>query len=155
PDGDGVYTLTTNKIPAGNYECKAAINESWTENYGDGGVPNGPNIPFIVPADCAPMLFSYNASTHVLTVGPAGAPPQPASVTVAGSLQSELGCSGDWQPACSATHLTFDAEDQVWQGTFNVPAGNWEYKAPLNDSWDENYGDHATRNGPNIPLNLA
>src|SRR5215510_12851664 len=81
--------------------------------------------------------------------------PDPSNVTVAGSLQSELGCSDDWQPACAATHLTFDADDQVWQGVFNVPAGSWEYKAPLNDSWDENYGLHAQRNGPNIPLNLA
>jgi hypothetical protein len=35
--------------------------------------------------------------------------PNPSSVTVAGSLQSELGCPGDWQPDCAATHLSFDA----------------------------------------------
>jgi hypothetical protein len=81
--------------------------------------------------------------------------PNPANVTVAGSLQSELGCSDDWQPACAATHLAFSAEDNVWQGTFNVPAGNWEYKAPLNDAWTENYGLHAQRDGANIPLNLS
>src|SRR6266545_4010059 len=39
----------------------------------------------------------------------------PSSVTVAGSLQSELGCTDDWQPACAATHLDFDADDQVWR----------------------------------------
>ena len=33
----------------------------------------------------------------------------PASVTIAGSLQSEAGCAGDWDPACAGTHLTFDA----------------------------------------------
>ena len=80
--------------------------------------------------------------------------PGPSTVTVAGSLQSELGCPGDWQPECGATHLTYDANDTVWQGTFNVPAGNWEYKAPVNDSWGENYGRYAQRDGPNIPLNL-
>ena len=79
----------------------------------------------------------------------------PSSVTIAGSLQSELGCPGDWQPDCAATHLSYDGGDDVWQGTFAVPAGNWEYKAPLNDSWDENYGLHAQRDGANIPLNLA
>jgi hypothetical protein len=79
----------------------------------------------------------------------------PTSVTVAGSLQSELGCSDDWQPACAATHLGYDADDAVWQATFNVPAGSWEYKAPLNDSWDENYGLNAQRNGGNIALNLS
>ena len=36
------------------------------------------------------------------------ATPDPTSVTVAGSLQSELGC-GDWDPGCAATHLAYDA----------------------------------------------
>jgi glycosidase len=81
--------------------------------------------------------------------------PNPSSVTVAGSLQSELGCPGDWQPECAATHLSYDANDDVWQGTFDVPAGSYEYKAPLNDSWDENYGRYATQNGDNIPLSLG
>jgi glycosidase len=79
----------------------------------------------------------------------------PSAVTIAGSLQSELGCSGDWQPDCAVTHLRYDASDDVWQGQFSVPAGSWEYKAPLNDSWDENYGLNATPNGPNIPLALG
>ena len=69
----------------------------------------------------------------------------PTSVTIAGSLQSELGCPGDWQPECAATHLAFDTNDQVWQGTFAVPiaAAPYEYKAALNDTWDENYGANA------------
>jgi len=82
--------------------------------------------------------------------------PDPTSVTVAGSLQSELGCPGDWQPECAATHLGYEASDDVWQGVFNyVPAGSWEYKAPLNDSWAENYGRFAQQGGANVPLNLA
>src|SRR5919204_7023919 len=87
--------------------------------------------------------------------GSAATTPNPSAVTIAGSLQSELGCPGDWQPDCAATHLTYDAGDDVWQGSFDVPAGSWEYKAPLNNSWDENYGAHAVRDGANIPLNLA
>jgi pullulanase-type alpha-1,6-glucosidase len=155
PDGDGVYTFRAH-LPAGSYEVKVAIGESWTENYGAGGVANGPNIPFTVGSDCAETLFSYDAATHLLTVGPAPAAlVQPSSVTIAGSLQSELGCPGDWQPECAATHLAFDAIDGVWQGTFDVPAGSWEYKAPLNDGWTENYGQNATRDGANIPLALA
>src|SRR5512136_561410 len=81
--------------------------------------------------------------------------PAPTSVTVAGSLQSEAGCAGDWDPACATTHLTYDASDDVWQGTWALPAGAYEYKAALNDSWDENYGLHAAPGGANIPLNLA
>ena len=81
--------------------------------------------------------------------------PDPVSVTVAGSLQSEAGCAGDWDPACATTHLAYDAADDVWQGRFSLPAGSFEYKAALNDSWTENYGLHAQLNGSNVPLNLA
>ena len=94
----------------------------------------------------------------VLVVSPsalANHTPDPTSVTIAGSLQSELGCPGDWEPDCAATHLTYDADDDVWQGTFDVPAGSWEYKAALNDSWDENYGAQRAPDGANIPLNLG
>lgn len=81
--------------------------------------------------------------------------PDPSSVTIAGSMQSELGCSGDWQPDCALTHLAYDTSDDVWQATFAVPVGNWEYKAALNDSWDENYGANTVQNGSNIPLTLG
>ncbi len=85
----------------------------------------------------------------------ASSTPNPSSVTIVGDLQSEAGCAGDWDPACAATHLTYDANDDVWQGTFALPAGNYQYKAALNDSWDENYGLHAVPGGDNIPLSLA
>ena len=80
--------------------------------------------------------------------------PDPTSVTIAGDLQSEAisGACGDWDPACAATHLTYDAIDDVWQGTFGLPAGNYNYKAALNNSWTENYGLHAQPGGDNIPL---
>jgi hypothetical protein len=101
-------------------------------------------------AACALLLLPFGFSTAT-----ASHTPNPTSVTVAGNLQSELGCSGDWQPECGATHLSYDAGDDVWQGAFLVPAGSWEYKAPLNDNWGENYGLHAQQNGANIPLSLG
>jgi hypothetical protein len=57
--------------------------------------------------------------------------PDPSVVTAAGDLQEELGCPGDWQPDCAATYLGFDADDDVWQQVFNVPAGSWEYERQL------------------------
>src|SRR6267143_4099685 len=95
------------------------------------------------------------AGLVLLPAATASHTPTPSSVTVAGSLQSELGCSGDWQPDCAATHLGFDAGDGVWQQRFAVPAGSYEYKAALNDSWAENYGANASFNGPNISLSVA
>jgi hypothetical protein len=87
------------------------------------------------------------------TASPAAA--EPATVTVAGSFQQELGCPDDWQPECATTHLAFDADDGVWQASFPLPAGSWEYKAALDGTWAENYGAGAVRDGPNIGLSLA
>jgi glycosidase len=77
----------------------------------------------------------------VLVAGSVAAGPtaNPTSVTLVGNLQSELGCAGDWDPTCAATHLTYDADDDVWQGTFNLPEGSYEYKVALNDAWSEAY----------------
>jgi pullulanase-type alpha-1,6-glucosidase len=75
-DGDGIYTFSTSAIPAGSYEVKVTHGLSWDENYGAGGVPNGPNIGFVVPAG-ARTTFTYDIESHVLTVttGAAQAPP--------------------------------------------------------------------------------
>jgi len=72
-------------------------------------------------------------------------------VTIAGSLQSELGCPGDWQPECVQTQLA-QGSDEVWRATFDVPGGSYEYKAALNGGWAENYGANGVADGPNIPL---
>src|SRR5258705_13691960 len=93
------------------------------------------------------------ASTVIPRAG-VSATPNPTSVTIAGSLQSEAGCPGDWDPACATTHLAYDAGDDVWQGTFALPAGSYEDKAAINDAGDENYGLRAPLNGANIPLPL-
>jgi hypothetical protein len=90
----------------------------------------------------------------VVLTGSAAATP-PTSVTLAGDLQTALGCADAWDPACSATHLTYDPNSGVWTGTWTVPAGNWQYKVALNDSWTENYGLHAQPGGANIPLALG
>ncbi len=86
--------------------------------------------------------------------GSADDTPPAATVTVAGSLQSELGCPADWQPECAQTRLAYDAEDDRWQATFVLPAGTYEYKAAVNGSWTENYGAHAQRDGGNVVLTV-
>jgi glycosidase len=100
------------------------------------------------------LVLTVVASTAGLVGASSPAVAEPAAVTIAGSLQSELGCPGDWMPDCALTHLMFDAGDAVWQASFDLPAGSFEYKAALDDSWTENYGLGAVRDGPNIPLTL-
>ncbi len=88
-------------------------------------------------------LFAFEASAQTA----------PASVGVPGSYQSEAGCAGDWDPACPATQLVYDANGDIWRNTFSItPAGAYEYKVALNGTWDVNYGLGALQNGPNIPL---
>ncbi|WP_314192896.1 alpha-amylase family glycosyl hydrolase [uncultured Arthrobacter sp.] len=82
-----------------------------------------------------------------------GAAPQPDSVTVAGSLNSEMGCPDDWQPACEAAFMAFDPADRLWKLAADLPAGQYEFKAAINGSWDENYGQDGAPNGSNIVLN--
>jgi pullulanase-type alpha-1,6-glucosidase len=77
--------------------------------------------------------------------------PAPSVVALVGSLQSELGCPGDWQPECAQTRLQ-PVSPGVFRGTFDVPAGVFEYKVALNGSWDENYGAGGAPGGANIPL---
>ena len=50
--------------------------------------------------------------------------------------------------------MTYDASDDVWQGTFFAPGWELSVKAALNDTWDESYGLHAVLNGDNVPLIL-
>lgn len=82
----------------------------------------------------------------------------PSTVTITGTMQSELGCSADWMPSCDKTFLTYDAEDDVWQGAFEVTPNNDQdkkgprYKVALNGTWDENYGMNASSGGADIPL---
>jgi pullulanase-type alpha-1,6-glucosidase len=79
--------------------------------------------------------------------------PVPSTVALVGSLQSELGCPGDWQPECPQTRLQPVAgSPDVFRATFDVPQGIYEYKVALNNSWDENYGAGGVAGGANIPI---
>src|ERR1051325_4468753 len=105
---------------------------------------------------CAILLGSFSP---VFASAPlAQSSPNPDSVNIPGTHQDELGCPGEWQPECKNTMLTYDEEDDVWQGTFEIQPNNDadkkgpRYKAALNGSWSENYGLNATPNGPDIPL---
>ena len=51
-----------------------------------------------------------------------------------------------------AAYITLDPADKIWRLTAVLPAGNYEFKAALNGSWDENYGAGGALNGNNITL---
>lgn len=91
PDGDGVYTFAISSLPAGTYDAKVTHGLSFDENYGAGGVANGPQIPFTTTPG-VPVYFSYVLSTHVLTItvgaqaGPTVTVTQTATVTATATV---------------------------------------------------------------------
>ncbi|MBN2472347.1 MAG: extracellular solute-binding protein, partial [Anaerolineae bacterium] len=76
-----------------------------------------------------------------------------AMVNIPGSWQAAVGCETDWDPACEVTALT-DNGDGTYSGTFEIPAGEYEYKAALGGSWGENYGVDGVSEGDNYALSL-
>ena len=96
----------------------------------------------------------------VVVLGLGTATPAPAGVaadrviTVAGSLQTELGCPADWAAACSASELAKGTTGTQYGRVFDVPAGAYEFKVTVNGSWDESYGVGGALGGANIPLRI-
>jgi len=75
--------------------------------------------------------------------------PLPRSVTLVGSLQSEIGCPQDWAPDCATTHLPRVGDTSVFSARFTVPAGTYALKVAIDDSWARSYGqDGGTQDVP-------
>ncbi|WP_299519648.1 pullulanase-type alpha-1,6-glucosidase [uncultured Serinicoccus sp.] len=141
-------TYDAGTIPAGDYEYKAAIDRSWDENYGAGGAPGGANIAY--EADGGPVTFYYEHARHYVTSDAEG-----PIITAPGSMQSELGCPGDWDPSCMAPWLIDpDGDGTYTYATTAIPAGTYELKVAHGLSWDENYGEGGERDGANIGFSV-
>ncbi|HEY7617205.1 MAG TPA: hypothetical protein VH744_10405, partial [Terriglobales bacterium] len=146
---DGIWTGVFD-LPAGTYEYKVAINGSWSENYGGRADRDGPNVVLSLDEDAA-VRFYYDHATHWLadSVGDviASAP---------GSFQDEIGCPAEWSPDCLRSWLQDPDADGVYTfETSAIPAGDYEVKVAINESWDLNYGADGAQNGANIPFSVA
>ena len=73
-ENNGIYTLVTSAIPAGEYSARVAIDASLDTVYGADGALDGDAIAFTVPADGTEMYFGYDAATRRLTISDEGAP---------------------------------------------------------------------------------
>ena len=143
--GGNVYSSTFT-IPEGNYEFKIAINGSWDENYGVGGVRDGGNMAFTVTAATPqPIRFTYDHATHLFT----NTAIDPVVVTAPGSYQEFAGCAGNWAPDCLATWLAPIGDGRYQFSTDQIPTGTYEVKIAHGMSWDENYGVGGVPGGAN------
>ncbi|OJX93918.1 MAG: alpha-1,6-glucosidase [Micrococcales bacterium 73-15] len=107
--------------------------------------------PAAALAALALAATGLGAALAATPVAPAAAAPRP--LTLVGSLQSELGCAGDWQPECTATDLAPTGTDGVYAAEFTLPAGSYEYKVTYDHAWEESYGREG--GSGNTPLVLA
>ncbi|HEY0470971.1 MAG TPA: alpha-amylase family glycosyl hydrolase, partial [Kribbella sp.] len=122
------------------------------------GLPKGTLLEYRAVLKDASGNYSVSGSSGIVGDAPApggggggtGPVTQPANVSVPGAHNSEMGCTGDWQPDCAQAQLTLDKNDKVWKGTYTLAAGDYAYKAAINKAWDENYGAGGTPNGANI-----
>ena len=121
-----------------------------------GGLADGTLVEYrAVTTDAAgahAAASTYASVGNAVTLDVPEEPESPISmVTVPGSLNSEMGCAGDWAPGCEAAKLTLRA-DGIWAGTFDLPAGDYEYKVAIDGSWTINYGANGVPGGPNIAI---
>ena len=148
-NGD-IWRNTFSITPAGAYEYKVALNGTWDVNYGLHAAQNGPNIPLATSTSPQGVTFFYDHKTHWVTDNL-----RSIIATVPGSFQSEIGCSGDWDPSCFRSWLQDINDTSIYSfSTGAISAGSYEAKVALNGSWDVNYGQGGVQNGPNIAFTV-
>jgi hypothetical protein len=75
-------------------------------------------------------------------------------VNLPGSYQDQVGCGGQWDPACEKTAMV-KGDDGLYRLTVQLPAGDYEYKVALDGAWTTNYGSDGAQYGPNYTLSLS
>nr|WP_233143926.1 alpha-amylase family glycosyl hydrolase [Lottiidibacillus patelloidae] len=130
---DNEYTFT-GEVPAGDYQFKIVLGNNWDEAY-----PSG-NYSLSV-SETAFITFKFNYDTKEVSTTAVTEQEETATrkVVLVGSLQDELGHTGEWDPAATATQMTHIG-DNFYTFTGTLPAGSYEYKVAIGESWDENYG---------------
>ncbi|MGG1676129.1 alpha-amylase family glycosyl hydrolase [Neobacillus sp. NRS-1170] len=136
--GNGLYSYS-GTLPAGDYEYKIALGGTWSENYGDGGVPGGPNIKLTLTTQ-KEVTFYYNDNTHAIADSTHYTPlPGDKQPRLAGTIQPAIQAGPAWSPSDSTALMEDTHFDNVYSFTTKVPRGNYEYKVVLGKEWTESY----------------
>lgn len=104
------------------------------------------------------LVAAVSVLAVVLGVLPGGAPRAVAAdpiVTLVGSLQYELGCPTDWDPACVRTRMINDGTGTYVFTTDALPPADYAFKVALDNSWDENYGAGGVAGGPDLAVTVT
>jgi len=132
-------------LPAGDYEYKAAINGGWDENYGANATSGGDNIPLSVSEE-QDVRFYYSHKSHWVADSV-----NDVIAAAVGDFQQALGCESNWAPDCMIAWVQDINNTGIYQyTTTDIPAGNYEAKIALNETWDVSYGV----DGGNVPFTV-
>lgn len=135
-NGDGVFRLVGDDLPAGDYEYKIVETGNWDNAHPADNVPfsaNGSQMRWYFQPDTLNIADNVNQCI----------------ATVAGSFQSILGGS-DWSPDNLRSMMWQEEPGSDWYAfTATLPAGDYEYKVARNEAWDESYPKD------NVGLNLG
>ncbi|MGC5224651.1 pullulanase-type alpha-1,6-glucosidase [Micromonospora sp. DT81.3] len=151
---DGIWRLSLPELKAGSYAYKIATDKSWDVNFGAGGVQGGGDIALEHLG--GPITFYFDPRTKNIRSTADG-----PIITLAGSFQSELGCTGgpsngDWLPSCLAAMMFDRNGDGTFQFTTDdLPTGSYAVKVTHGLSWDENYGAGGVPGGPDITFSAV
>ncbi|MEH6939589.1 alpha-amylase family glycosyl hydrolase [Bacillus sp. JJ664] len=136
--GNGIYTIT-GTLPAGQYEYKIAIGGSWSENYGEGGIPGGENIKLTL-SDQKEVIFYYNDNSHSIIDSTHYTPlKEERQPRLVGTIQPAIGAGAAWSPSESTAFLKDENFKNIYSFTTKVPRGTYEYKIVLGKDWAESY----------------
>lgn len=108
--------------------------------------------PSLLPVAVAVAADSEPTPAAAATT--AAADDAPPLVTIPGSHGAALGCDNDWLADCAQSALTLRS-DGVYEGTFELPAGTYEYKVAVGGTWDVNYGANGVPGGDNATYTHA
>lgn len=136
------YYVKELTLDPGDYEYKYVFNRNWDTAL---GTDTGGNKTITV-TETGKVLFLFDSYSMTETVLFEEVPVRKA--TLVGSLQDELGASGDWDPSLSESDLTYYGNN-IYYKEGNLVAGDYEYKVAIDHGWDEAYYTN------NIPLSLA
>ena len=100
PDSEGKYTYTAKGLPAGSYEYKIALNESWAVSY------PGSNKAFTVPAGGGDVKFTFDPATNA--VSEEVLPPSGGLITIDGVKDAAYGSAVATDPVGDMSEPNLD-----------------------------------------------
>ena len=108
----------------------------------------GNALQFIINGELEPADAYTQAEAQIVeAIGTISA--APTSVALVGTIQTFLGCPGDWDPACEAAFMTDNGDGTYSITTSAIPAGEYEGKIAFDGNWDRNFGVDGTMGGDN------